>query len=259
MSVRRITDAIEDYRLKAVEQQFHRMAGRDDRTQMTEFVNSRIVDLLDLQPSDVVLDIGCGDGCLLRKIKGKVAHAIGTLPTREEQERLQADLPGADIRRGLLDKLPIEPGIASKVVCNSVFVLLPSLDAAREALIEIARVSKLGGTILIGEVPEVDEAAALGSYRGDSIPGLLLFLLRRQGVRAFAGMCRRIVLSWFGRYQIVLYPYRFFFAPPAEFTALAEACGLSLVRYFRHQDGRDERGKPVFSRFRYDYVFTRMS
>lgn len=231
------------------------MAGRDDRTAMTEFVNTKIVEILDPLPSDVVLDIGCGDGCLLRKLQGKVSHVIGTLPTPEEQRRLQAVLPDADIRLGHLQKLPVDSGTVSKVVCNSVFVLLGSTEAAGAALAEIARVAKPGATVFVGEVPEVDEAAALGFYRGGSVLGLLLFLLRHQGLRSFLGMCKRVVMSCFGRHEIVMHPYGFFYARPDEFLAVAGQRGLSIVQYFRHEEACDDMGTPTFSRFRYDYLF----
>lgn len=259
MKVSKVQDAIEDYRRKAVREEFHRMAGRGDKTAQTQYVNCRIAEGLELQAGDVLLDIGCGDGCLLRKAEGNVARIIGVLPTSEERARLQAVLPAADIQLGIAQKLPIPSETATKIVCNSVFILLSSKDAARDALLEIARVAKSGAKIWVGEIPELDEAEALGMYRGDSIPGLLWFLLRRQGLRAFLGMCRRVVLSWLGLYEIVLYPYGLFHAPPDEFIAMARECGLRLVRCLRHQEGCGENGAPIFSHFRYDYVFTKGS
>jgi SAM-dependent methyltransferase len=259
MAIVRLRSYSEAFRYNAAKVKLYEFAGRGDKLDRTTFVNARIVSRLSLDPADVVLDIGCGDGCLLQMAQRKVARAIGTVPTHEELDRLTKILPFAELPVGQVQNLPLESSLASKVVCNSVFLLLESEDEVEKGLREIVRVAKPGALIWVGEIPEADEFAYFGSYRGDSIPGLLWFLWRRHGARTLLGMCRRLLRSGLGGEDIVLHAYQHYYADPKHFLALAAGCGLTLVEYSRHQEAADAMGRPVDSKLRYDYLFTRAS
>jgi ubiquinone/menaquinone biosynthesis C-methylase UbiE len=258
MAVVRLRSYLEDYRHKALHAELHELSGRGSKKDRTEFVNARIVRGLQLQPLDLLLDIGCGDGCLLRMVHGKVAVAVGTVPTQEEEIRLRNLLPDVELKVGFVQNLPLKRDLASKIVCNSVILLLETKQEVEKSLREIARVARAGALIWVGEVPEADEFAAYGHYRGDSILGMLWFLLLRQGPRPFLGMIRRLGRAWSGKEEVVLHAHGHYFAEPREFLKLAEQCGLALVEYFRHQEACDLQGNPIDSKFRYDYVFTKL-
>src|SRR5947209_20259312 len=115
MAIVRITNYLEDYRLRALSPDFHEMAGRDGKHLLTEFVNSRIADQMDFGPDDVLVDIGCGNGKLLVMAGAGVRARIGILPTQEEQSRVQREIPAVDIRVGVAQKLPLESQCASKI------------------------------------------------------------------------------------------------------------------------------------------------
>jgi SAM-dependent methyltransferase len=232
------------------------MAGRGDRKALTEFTNKSILSQIGFGPDDVLVDIGCGDGLLLRMAAGRTSTAFGIIPTADEKTRLQAVMPGVNFLVGKAQRLPVQSESATKIVCNSVLLLLESEYEVREALREIARIARPGATVWVGEIPEVDEFAQFRMYRGTSIVGLLWFLLINHGVRSFLGMCRRSVKAVLGKEQIVLNSARLFYANPAKMIELGESCGLRFNSYSKHQE-IDQEGKVVDSEYRYDYLFTR--
>jgi SAM-dependent methyltransferase len=255
MPIIRVSDHVEAYRIRALAPDLHQMAGRDHKEALTQFVNSEILHAMDLEAADVFLDVGCGDGCLIRQVAG-VSQRIGIVPTKEERDRLTAMLPNVDLYVGLAQKLPLGSGTATKIVCNSVLLLMKSEHDVVEALREIARVAKPGAMIWIGEIPTIDEFAQYKMYCGTSIAGLLWYLLKNHGVRTFLGMCRKLIRSTLGREALVLNSARLYNSSPDHFIALAEGCGLRLDNYFKHRE-LDSEGRIVDSAYRFNYVFWR--
>jgi ubiquinone/menaquinone biosynthesis C-methylase UbiE len=254
MAIVRIDNYIDAYRLRTQSADRHEMAGRGNKTALTRFVNSWILEEIKLAPDDVLIDIGCGDGCLLKMAEGQVANRIGVVPTQEEQQALKEIVPGVSIVTGLVQKLPLPANTASKIVCNAVFMYLQSVENVILAFTEIARVAKPGAQIWIGEVPESDDYARYRQYHGDSIPGLLRHVLNNDGPRAMAGMIRKILRSTIGRERIVLNSAGLFCATPEQFLKLSESSTLRLEKYFRHRE-LDQTGNVVESPFRYNYIF----
>ena len=255
MAVIRVDNYIAAYGLRSQSKDIHELAARPDKKHLTDFVNRRILEALHPGAEDFLVDIGCGDASLLRMIAESRVKSVGIVATKEEESRLQSAFPGLLIKAGDARSLPLETGIATKVVCNAMLHYLPSEAAVRAALGEIKRVSRSSATIWIGEVPEIDEYSHFGIYRGTSMLGFLWHLLRRNGTRSFFGMIRRWVKAVFGREQIVLNSAGMFYATPDRMRDMAETCGLRLTTFFRHKEV-DARGGVLESRFRYDYLFT---
>jgi SAM-dependent methyltransferase len=230
MSVIRLNNFIDAYRLRAAGADLHAMAAR--RKEGTEFVSAYILDALQLTPEDALVDIGCGDGCLLRMAEGKVAGRIGIVPNEEEKSRLDPIVRGASILRGLCQKIPLPSETASKIVCNGVLIYLASAEEVRASLREMGRIARPGARVWVGEIPIVDEFEKFGMYRGNSVVALLHHTLTKDGPRAFLGMGKRLLFSWMGRDQVV----------------------LELEHYCRHRE-LDSQGNAVVSQLRYDYVF----
>jgi hypothetical protein len=181
--------------------------------------------------------------------------SIGIVASPEEKYRLQAAFPDLSIEASDVQRLPLASGIATKIVCNAVLMYLPSENEVRSALCEIRRIACRNATIWLGEIPEIDEYAYYGFYRGNSILGFLRHVLRRNGVRAFLGMVRRLGKAVLGKELIVLNSAGMFFVGPEKMVKMAESCGLQLKTYFRHKEV-DQQGSVVDSQFRYDYIFT---
>ena len=256
MPVLRINNYLDYYRLRAQSKDLHALAGRYNNTATTEFVNRTIWEKIAPGRADVLLDIGCGDASLLKMAHGRVLECIGTTSTPEEKARLESALPDLRFIVSTGKVLPLESGSVSKIVCNSVLLLIEDESDVRAALREMVRVARADATIWVGEIPTRDEAEYYGQYRGNSMFGFLRHLLRHQGLRAFFGMTRRWLKAVVGTEQIILNSARGFCLEPERMTALARDCGLLLTTYSRHKE-LDAAGKVADSKFRYDYVFTR--
>jgi len=254
MSVIRVDNFIDAYRLRAQGADVHAMAAR--RKEGTEFISEYILNALQLEPSGTLVDIGCGDGCLLRLAAGRVSRRVGIVPNEEEKLRLEPIVAGATISKGLCQQVPLASASVDRIICNAVFMYLSSAGEVQNSIRELARIARPGARIWIGEIPVLNEFEQFGMYRGHSIFGLLRHTLTMDGPRAFAGMLRRVGNSWIGRDQLVLNSANLFHATPEQFLALAEGSGLQLESYGRHRE-LDRENNPVVSQFRYDYVFWR--
>ena len=257
MSILRINSAIERYRYFArPEFNIHTMAGHgEDGLPNIQFVSARILSWLQPDTTDVVVDIGCGDGYLLRQAARSGDTCIGVVPTKEELARLESAVPGIEFKVGRAQVLPLLSGSASKIVCNSVLVLLQDEENVRLALREIARIARPGAKIWLGEVPAADELADSPRYRGRSLAGMLLFELRSKGVRAFLASTKVAAKSAFGGGTLLIDSCRLFHATPQRFVQLATDCGLKIESWFKHT--RLDHGTEVESRHRYNYLCTK--
>lgn len=245
MPIVKVDNYVDAYKLRASSANLHSLAGRDGKEDVTESVNSQILEHMELRSGDTLVDIGCGDGRLLRKAQN-VEHRIGIVPTVEEQARLEAIHSGISFAVGLAQKLPLASESATRIVCNGVFLLLKSENEVIESLKEISRIAAKSARIWIGEIPEADEYAKFRMYRGRSVAGLLWFLLTNHGLRSFLGMVSRLARAVFGSEQVLLNSARMYYAMPHHFIDLAVSCGLRLEAYKKH---------PLDSSTRYDYIF----
>lgn len=255
MPVVRINNYVDAYKLRAQAEDIHELAARPNRKLLTEFVNRQILSAIQIAPEDVLVDIGCGDATLLRMARGRVSKCIGVSVSVEEQRRLESAFPGLSFIASPAQSLPLDSGSATKIVCNATLFYLPSEADILAAMREMARIARPGATIWIGDMPEIDEYAHYGMYRGTSMLALLRHLMKHNGLRAVAGMIRLWLRAVLGSEQIVLNSCGMLYAGPERMLQLAESSGLKLKTYFPHRE-LDESGEIVDSKFRYDYVFT---
>lgn len=116
-----------------------------------------IVTRLALSSSDSLLDVGCGNGVLLRRLAGSVATAVGLdFSIGMIQKRFLSN--STPVMAGEAGFLPFEDDVFTKVISYGVFQYFPSETYARRALYEMYRVCKPGGRILLYSIPSFDEA-----------------------------------------------------------------------------------------------------
>ena len=208
------------------------LRGRDKKA-ITKLIHERIAEAVDLHSGDDIVDIGCGDGTLLRMAERTGARsAIGLLATDEEVMVLRR--LGFNVKQGFTDQLPIPDESASVVVCNNV-LLVVLREKIPSSLREIYRIAKPGARIFLGEIPFVqtlDPNPKFASRRET-----LSHLYRRNGLRTWFGMLRRMAYWQLTGQPAVIRSGTAvsFYASAPEFIALAQVAGLQLVRYWQHE------------------------
>ncbi len=212
----------------------HDLALRGGKAhQITRLVHERIVEAVALHAGDDPLDIGCGDGSLLRMAKRiGVRSAVGLLATEEEVAVLRR--VGIEAQQGLTHQLPRPDQSASVVVCNNVLLIVPR-ENVPSSLREIHRVARSGARIFLGEIPFVkpNDPTPQFSTRSE----LLRHLYRHNGLRTWFGMLRRMAWWQLTGAPPVVHPgtAASFWASAEDFIAMAESAGLGLVGYWQHE------------------------
>ncbi|MFZ0536951.1 MAG: methyltransferase domain-containing protein [Candidatus Sulfotelmatobacter sp.] len=209
------------------------LRGRDKK-EVTRLIHERIAEAVDLHPGDDLVDIGCGDGSLLR-IAGRVGarSAVGLLATEEEVAVLRRF--GLEARQALTDKLPLPDRSASVIVCNNVLLVVPR-EKIPASLEEIHRIAKPGARIFLGEIPFLQPPDPTPYFK--TRRETLAYLYREHGLRTWFGMLRRMIVWALRGKPAVLRPgtATSFFATADEFIGMGQAAGLQFVRYWQHSD-----------------------
>ena len=205
------------------------LRGRKNK-EVTKLVHEQIAEAVDLHAGDDLVDIGCGDGAMLRIAESVGAKtAIGLLATDEEVAILRRF--GLNARQALTNRLPLPDASASVVVCNSVLLVVPS-EQIPASLREIYRIAKPGARIFLGEIPRAQQQDPTPQFT--TRRGLLSHLYRKHGVRTWLGMARRMAYRQLtGKPPLINSGTAIsFWATPEEFTAMAQSTGLLLVRHW---------------------------
>ncbi len=121
--------------------------------------------LAELTPLDgsTVVDVGCGDGDLVRWLAGKGAHAIGVEIGEEPLVAARAATPVADERyeSGGGEALPLPDASADVVTFIQSLHHVP-VELMDQALAEAARVLRPGGVVFVQEpLPEGEQFEVL--------------------------------------------------------------------------------------------------
>jgi ubiquinone/menaquinone biosynthesis C-methylase UbiE len=102
--------------------------------------------------NSTIVDVGCGDGSLVRHLADQGARAIGIEVSEEQLDRAFKGKAISDgsYRVGTGQALPLEDNSADTVIYSNSFHHLP-LTAMTSALIEAARVLKPSGSLIVVE------------------------------------------------------------------------------------------------------------
>ncbi|MFZ0872889.1 MAG: class I SAM-dependent methyltransferase [Rhodanobacter sp.] len=115
-------------------------------------------------PGQAVLDVGCGSGrYMLHALRRGAARVIGVDLSPEMLQRAGAELsalppdPDAEIElvQGSLSALPVPDALADLTICG---LVVGHLEHLQQALAELCRVTRPGGTLLCSDVHPIGHA-----------------------------------------------------------------------------------------------------
>lgn len=140
------------------EELFRRLGGRWDDVRHDLFGEGFVLaSLAALLPAGLVFaDLGCGTGGMLPVLAPGAARVIGVdreVAMLEVAAARTADLPNVELRRGLLDALPVETGAVDLAVCN---LVLHHVRELGPVFGEVARVLRPGGRWVVVDMVEHD-------------------------------------------------------------------------------------------------------
>ena len=217
-----------------------------DKHAVTRRIQEHILQQLKLRSDDDLVDIGCGDGTLLRMAQELGVHSATGLLATEEEATIVRKL-GLEVRQGFTDQLPLADRSASVVICNNVLLVVPR-EKILPSLREFFRVAKRGARVYIGEIPL--EPGPPPEPEFSTARETLAYIYRQHGLRAGVGMLRRILYWKLTGHPMVIRGGSTisFYAKPSDFVAMGESAGLKLVRSWPHDDWPSNR---------YNYLFRR--
>jgi ubiquinone/menaquinone biosynthesis C-methylase UbiE len=115
-------------------------------------------------PAGLVVDVGCGEGRLVRELCARGYNAIGFDVTEGLIDAARTADPGGSYEVADARSLPLRDRVARLVTCINVLQHLPDLDTA---LSEIARVLTVEGVLIAAVVHPVAEAGAYDAERDE--------------------------------------------------------------------------------------------
>jgi DNA gyrase subunit B len=145
-------------------------------------LGARTVELLDVRPTDVLLDVACGTGLVSKHFKGKVARIVGVDITSAMFEQAKPYIDEMVVGQG--EHLPFPDASFDRIVCRQGVQFMRDGDAAREML----RVLKPGGKVALVhlcaygdadraeyfEILRLRNEARRNFYSRESLAGLLV-------------------------------------------------------------------------------------
>ncbi len=132
-------------------------------------LHDRLINLLDIDPTDTLLDIGIGTGLLEEKIKGKCTICGIDISEKMLAKARDKGL-GIELKKGSFLDIPYEDGRFNSIVSCFAFHHLSDGEKDR-AWNEMTRVLKANGKIIIGDFMYWDGAAREGLERKFLVEG----------------------------------------------------------------------------------------
>lgn len=141
-----------------------------DRKQLDPIVKD-IREKLSLRKGEKLLEAGCGSGVLISELV-RVVEVIGTGIDFSEKEIKIAEnaFPHIPFRVATIESIPFPDQSFDKVLCYGVLLYL---EDWKPALLELLRVCKGGGRILLGDLPSIRHRSKLYLEYVKKVPKLI--------------------------------------------------------------------------------------
>jgi 2-polyprenyl-3-methyl-5-hydroxy-6-metoxy-1,4-benzoquinol methylase len=115
-------------------------------------------------PAGLALDVGCGEGRLVRELADRGYDVVGLDASEALIEEARSADPDGRYEVAAIDALPVEDGAAQFVICVNV---LPHVHDLESAAVELARVLAPGGALLIGTIHPLAHAGTYDEETGE--------------------------------------------------------------------------------------------
>jgi ubiquinone/menaquinone biosynthesis C-methylase UbiE len=109
---------------------------------------------LELQKSDLLVDLGCGGGWILKELKPRAKKVIGLDFSQTMLASAKQFCPDESFICGEIGKLPIKDGSIDCALSYFVFLNFMDDNFVEQALLDVVRILKAGGRALIGQLPD---------------------------------------------------------------------------------------------------------
>jgi ubiquinone/menaquinone biosynthesis C-methylase UbiE len=115
-----------------------------------------VADALELRPEDRVLEVGCGCGVLMSRLIERGGTFVGVDPAAAVLAKAASSVPRATFHQASAESLPEADAQFDKCYSYQVIHYFGDYEAAERAILEMRRVVKPGGRILLGQVPNAE-------------------------------------------------------------------------------------------------------
>jgi len=146
---------------------------------------------LDLSGNDELLDLGCGTGLisinLSKKVKKTTGMDFGRDVLLRAKNNFKANGRGIELAQGDVSNLPFRGETFNKVLCYSVAMCFQDYNDFKDALVEMLRVCRPGGLVLVGDIPEKNKKDAWikGERKGGEVLSKYIVRKIRQQIIKF--------------------------------------------------------------------------
>ncbi len=118
-----------------------------------------IVDGLKLNKSDIIADLGCGGGWILKELRPCVKNAVGLDFSQAMLTHARQFCPSENFVCGEIGNLPFKDESLDGALSYFVFLNFLDDDFIERALLDLMRILKKGGRALIGQLPDKTRSA----------------------------------------------------------------------------------------------------
>ena len=152
----------------------------------------------------------------------------------------------------MAEKTELPDDFCDVLVCNSVLHNPgQNIEHVKQSLREFFRITKTGGSIFIGEMPDSNEMA--GKKFGDSIASWLYWVLKTQGFTSFLARLKQCIVAVFSKEPFVISPKTMFYMPPHDFIRLLKEFKIEVKEFYKHIE-IDNSGNEFESKTRWNYL-----
>lgn len=133
---------------KNIAQEYDKNVGEKGDSRHEKIINPVVFNLLGDLSGKIILDAGCGNGYLSRRLAKTAFRVIGIDFTPEliKIAKSNNNPPNTEFIEGNLEKLPFSESIYDVILCNMVLMDVERLD---KVVAELSRVLKQNGAIVV--------------------------------------------------------------------------------------------------------------